>query len=106
MCRHITNNRRKSALVAGGAGFIGSHLCHRLLADGYKVLCMDNLFTGRMENIRDLLANSDFEFLQHDVTEPFHHDNIAMVSTSPALLRPCPIREILSTRHGRRWKAR
>lgn len=44
-------NKDKTALVAGGAGFIGSHLCDRLLKDGYKVLCMDNLYTGRIENI-------------------------------------------------------
>ena len=57
-------------LVTGGAGFIGSHLCERLLSDGNEVLCLDNFFTGRRENILQLLNNSHFELLRHDVTEP------------------------------------
>ena len=57
-------------LVTGGAGFIGSHLCERLLGEGNEVLCLDNFFTGRRENIFDLLDNPRFELLRHDVTEP------------------------------------
>jgi len=57
-------------LVTGGAGFIGSHLCDRLLADGREVLCLDNFFTGRRENILHLLDNSHFELIRHDVTLP------------------------------------
>lgn len=57
-------------LVTGGAGFIGSHLCERLLADGHDVLCLDNFFTGRRENILKLLDNHHFEFIRHDVIEP------------------------------------
>lgn len=57
-------------LVTGGAGFIGSHLCDRLLADGHEVICLDNFFTGRRENIRHLLDNHRFELLRHDVIEP------------------------------------
>jgi UDP-glucuronate decarboxylase len=57
-------------LVTGGAGFIGSHLCERLLAEGNDVLCLDNFFTGRRENIEHLLGVSGFEVLRHDVTEP------------------------------------
>lgn len=57
-------------LVTGGAGFIGSHLCERLLSDGNEVLCLDNFFTGRRENILHLLDNPRFELLRHDVTEP------------------------------------
>ena len=57
-------------LVTGGAGFIGSHLCERLLNDGNEVLCLDNFFTGRRENILPLLDNPHFELLRHDVTEP------------------------------------
>ena len=57
-------------LVTGGAGFIGSHLCERLLSEGNEVLCLDNFFTGRRENIFSLLDNPRFELLRHDVTEP------------------------------------
>ena len=57
-------------LVTGGAGFIGSHLCERLVGEGNEVLCLDNFFTGRRENIFHLLDNPRFELLRHDVTEP------------------------------------
>lgn len=60
----------KRILVTGGAGFLGSHLCDRLIADGNDVICLDNLFTGSKDNIRHLLSNSYFEFIRHDVTEP------------------------------------
>ena len=62
--------QKKSALVTGGAGFLGSHLCARLLDEGYEVICLDNLFTGDKSNIRPLLHNPDFEFMRHDVTFP------------------------------------
>ncbi len=57
-------------LVTGGAGFLGSHLCERLLRDGHEVVCLDNFYTGRRRNIRGLLANPDFELVRHDVVEP------------------------------------
>jgi len=57
-------------LVTGGAGFIGSHLCERLLKDGHDVVCLDNFFTGNKRNISHLLENRDFELIRHDVTEP------------------------------------
>ena len=57
-------------LVTGGAGFIGSHLCERLLNEGNEVICLDNFFTGRKENIAHLLDNRGFELVRHDVTEP------------------------------------
>jgi len=57
-------------LITGGAGFIGSHLCDRLIAGGHEVICLDNLFTGRRENILPLLDNHRFELLRHDVIEP------------------------------------
>ena len=62
----------KRILVTGGAGFLGSHLCDRLLADGNDVICLDNLFTGSKDNIRHLLSNPYFEFIRHDVTEPIY----------------------------------
>ena len=57
-------------LVTGGAGFIGSHLCERLIDEGHEVICLDNFFTGRRENIFHLLDNHRFELIRHDVTEP------------------------------------
>ena len=59
---------RKRALVTGGAGFLGSHLCDRLLADGWQVVAMDNLLTGSTSNIAHLAGNTDFTFVHHDVT--------------------------------------
>lgn len=57
-------------LVTGGAGFIGSHLCERLLGDGHEVVCLDNFFTGSKKNIHHLLDNHSFELVRHDITEP------------------------------------
>ena len=59
---------RTRVLVTGGAGFIGSHLCKRLLELGYEVICLDNLFTGEKDNIRELMDNPYFEFIRGDVT--------------------------------------
>jgi UDP-glucuronate decarboxylase len=58
-------------LVTGGAGFIGSHLCDRLIQRGHRVFCIDNLLTGRVENIRPLFSHPRFEFIEHDVIQPF-----------------------------------
>lgn len=63
---------RKRILVTGGAGFIGSHLCKRLVEEGNEVLCADNLFTGSKENIRPLFGCGNFEFLRHDITEELY----------------------------------
>ena len=62
----------KKVLVTGGAGFLGSHLCEKLLERGDEVLCVDNLFTGTKQNIRHLLSNPRFEFMRHDVTFPLY----------------------------------
>jgi len=64
-------NLPKKALVTGAAGFLGSHLCRRLLADGYEVTALDNLFTGTKDNILDLMDSKRFSFVLHDVTQPF-----------------------------------
>lgn len=62
----------KRVLVTGGAGFLGSHLCDRLIEAGNEVICADNLFTGSKDNIRHLLSNPNFEFIRHDVTIPLY----------------------------------
>ncbi len=83
-------------LVAGGAGFLGSHLCERLLADGYEVLCLDNFFTGCKEVIRHLLGNPRFELIRHDITIPlsFEADIICNLAcpASPAHYQRNPIK--------------
>lgn len=61
----------KRALVTGGAGFLGSHLCERLLNDGFEVICLDNFYSGNKGNIRHLISNPDFEVVRQDVAEPF-----------------------------------
>ena len=73
----INNNKNrnteksiKTVLVAGGAGFIGSNLCRRLLSENNKVICLDNLFTGKMQNIQPLLTHKNFKFVNHDIIKP------------------------------------
>jgi UDP-glucuronate decarboxylase len=68
----MRNPNQKRILVTGGAGFLGSHLCERLLADGHDVLCVDNFFTGTKDNILPLMGNPHFEMLRHDVTFPLY----------------------------------
>jgi dTDP-glucose 4,6-dehydratase len=64
----------KTALITGGAGFIGSHLCRFLLNKGYKIICVDNLLTGRSDNIADIKDNSNFTLINHDISEPLNLD--------------------------------
>ena len=75
-------------LITGGAGFLGSHLSDRLLADGHEVICIDNLFTGSKANIAHLLKNPSFEFVRHDVIDPFKFEvdqiyNLACPASPP-----------------------
>jgi UDP-glucuronate decarboxylase len=75
-------------LVTGGAGFIGSHLCDRLLAQGHEVICLDNFFTGRKQNIRHLVGHPGFECVRHDVIDPFKFEvdriyNLACPASPP-----------------------
>lgn len=65
-------NLRRRVLVTGGAGFLGSHLCERLLANGCDVLCADNFFTGSKDNIVNMLASPHFELIRHDITFPYY----------------------------------
>ena len=78
----------KKILVTGGAGFIGSHLCDRLLREGNDVICLDNYFTGSKDNIRHLLGNDHFELVRHDVINPYHAEvdeiyNLACPASPP-----------------------
>ena len=60
-------------LITGGTGFIGNHLCRRLLKEGNYIICLDNNFTGSMENIQDLIQHPKFEFISHDITESIYY---------------------------------
>ena len=64
----------KKVLVTGGAGFIGTHLCRRLVADGCYVICLDNLYTGSVDNIKNLTEQPGFQFVEYDVTQPYHFE--------------------------------
>jgi len=75
-------------LITGGAGFLGSHLCERLLREGHEIICLDNFFTGRKANIAHLLSHPYFELVRHDVTEPFKFEvdqiyNLACPASPP-----------------------
>ena len=95
---------RKKILVAGGAGFIGSHLCKKLLDAGNTVLCMDNFFTGTEDNVGELLNNPNFELLKHDVTTPIFVEadeiyNLACPA-SPIHYQYDPVRTTKANVHG------
>lgn len=82
------SNNGKKILITGGAGFIGSHLCKKLLHDGHHVICLDNFFTGNKDNVKDLLENKNFKLIEHDVTEKFSADvdeiyNLACPASPP-----------------------
>lgn len=94
----------KHILVTGGAGFLGSHLCERLLKDGHDVLCIDNFFTGNKRNIRHLLDNSHFELLRHDITFPLYVEvdeiyNLACPA-SPIHYQHDPVQTTKTSVHG------
>jgi UDP-glucuronate decarboxylase len=97
-------SRRKRILVTGGAGFLGSHLCERLIADGHEVLCVDNFFTGTRQNVLNLLGNPAFELLRHDVTFPLYVEvdeiyNLACPA-SPVHYQHDPIQTTKTSVHG------
>ena len=91
-------------LVTGGSGFLGSHLCERLLVEGNEVICVDNLFTGSKDNIRHLLENDRFEFIRHDVTFPLYLEvdqiyNLACPA-SPVHYQYDPVQTTKTSVHG------
>lgn len=95
---------RKRILITGGAGFIGSHLCERLIGEGHDVVCLDNYFTGTKENIIDLLDNPNFELLRHDVTFPLYVEvdeiyNLACPA-SPVHYQYDPVQTTKTSVHG------
>jgi len=95
---------RKRVLVTGGAGFLGSHLCDRLLGDGHDVLCVDNFFTGTRDNILHLLENPHFELIRHDITFPLYVEvdeifNLACPA-SPVHYQFDPIQTVKTGVHG------
>ncbi|MDO9462185.1 MAG: SDR family oxidoreductase [Deltaproteobacteria bacterium] len=95
---------RKRILVTGGAGFLGSHLCERLLKDGHEVICVDNFFTGTKANIQPLLANPYLEVLRHDITFPLYVEvdeiyNLACPA-SPIHYQHDPVQTTKTSVHG------
>ena len=96
--------RRKRTVVTGGAGFIGSHLCERLLAEDHEILCVDNFYTGSRENIAGLSSSWSFEAIRHDVTFPLYVEadqiyNLACPA-SPIHYRNDPVQTIKTSVHG------
>jgi UDP-glucuronate decarboxylase len=108
----MKNTRQKQILVAGGAGFLGSHLCERLIDEGARVVCLDNFLTGKRENLRALELESGFELIEHDIVEPLparlarrRFDRIYNLAcaASPPLYQAAPehtlLTSVLGTRH-------
>lgn len=100
----MTTQHMHRILITGGAGFLGSHLCDRLIADGHDVLCVDNFFTGSKDNIRHLLAHPRFELLRHDVTFPLYVEvdqiyNLACPA-SPVYYQHDPVQTTKTSVHG------
>lgn len=100
----MTQLVKKRVLVTGGAGFLGSHLCDRLLKDGRDVICMDNYFTGAKQNVQHLLDNPNFELLRHDVTFPIYLEvdeiyNLACPA-SPIHYQHDPVQTTKTSVHG------
>lgn len=98
--------KTECVLVAGGAGFLGAHLCRKLVAEGHQVLCVDNFQTGRKENIQSLLGNPLFSLLRHDVVNPLRYDihptqiyNLACAA-SPRLYQADPVHTLRTCVYG------
>jgi UDP-glucuronate decarboxylase len=99
----MTDRSFRTALVAGGAGFVGSHLCDRLIADGLRVICMDSLLTSTLDNLRELLREPHFSFIEHDIVQPLPAElradlvfNMACAA-SPPLYQLDPIHTMMTS---------
>ena len=95
----------KKILVTGGAGFIGSHLCERLLSEGHEVICIDNYFTGNKNNVAHLSDNRNFRLISHDVTTPFYAEDIDEIynlacPASPPFYQYDPIKTMKTSIYG------
>ena len=100
----MTRTREKRVLVTGGAGFLGSHLCDRLLENGSQVICVDNFFTGGKQNIDHLIGHNNFELIRHDVTFPLYVEvdeiyNLACPA-SPVHYQYDPVQTTKTSVHG------
>lgn len=100
----MKNLKRKRILVTGGAGFLGSHLCERLLKNDHEVICLDNFFTGSKDNVSHLMTKSNFEILRHDVTFPLYIEideiyNLACPA-SPTHYQIDPVQTTKTSVHG------
>ena len=101
---NVKDEKHKRVLVTGGAGFLGSHLCDRLLRNGHEVLCLDNFFTGSKRNVRHLADEPDFELIRHDVTFPLYLEvdqiyNLACPA-SPVHYQHDPVSTTKTSVHG------
>ena len=100
----MKNYNSKKILITGGAGFIGSHLCEKLLTEGHEVICVDNYFTGTKSNVEHLLNNSKFELIRHDITFPLFLEvdeiyNLACPA-SPVHYQHDPVQTVKTSVHG------
>lgn len=100
----MKNSHRSRILITGGAGFLGSHLCERMLNDGHDIICLDNFFTGSKDNIAHLLGNPHFELMRHDVTFPLYVEvdeiyNLACPA-SPVHYQFDPVQTTKTSVHG------
>ena len=107
LLREYARNSKQRVVVTGGAGFLGSHLCERLVGEGHHVICVDNFQTGRRENVSDLVASGRFELIEHDVITPFGSrippfDQIYNLAcpASPPHYQADPVRTALICSHG------
>ena len=101
----LADNKRKKILITGGAGFIGSHLCKTLINKNHYIICLDNLLTGSINNILELMNHPNFEFVKHDIIEPYYRDGINEIynlacPASPIQYKKNPIKTIKTCTAG------